>query len=58
MNFPKILNKVVSKENLSLEEAAMAMENIMSGKLLPTQIAALIVALRVKGETENEISGF
>jgi len=58
MNFPKILNKVVNKDNLSLEEAEMAMENIMSGKLLPTQIAALIVALRVKGETENEISGF
>ncbi|MCK5852199.1 anthranilate phosphoribosyltransferase [bacterium] len=58
MNFPEILNRIVNKENLSFDEAKSAMENIMNGNLLPTQIAALAVALRIKGETENEISGF
>jgi len=58
MNFPEILNKIVSKENLSFDDAKSAMENIMNGNLLPTQIAAVAVALRIKGETENEISGF
>ena len=58
MNFPEILNKIVNKEDLSFDEAKSAMENIMNGNLLPTQIAAIAVALRIKGETENEISGF
>ena len=58
MNFSEILNKVVNGCDLSFDEAKSAMENIMNGNFLPTQIAALAVALRIKGETENEISGF
>ena len=58
MNFSETLNKVVNSCNLSFDEAKSAMENIMNGNLLPTQIAAIAVALRIKGETEDEISGF
>jgi len=58
MNFSEILNKIVNGNNLSFDEAKSAMENIMNGSLTPAQIASLVVALRIKGETENEISGF
>jgi len=58
MNFSEILNKIVNGNNLSFDEAKSAMENIMNGTLTPAQIASLVVALRIKGETESEISGF
>jgi len=58
MNFSEILNKVVTGDNLSFDEARAAMENIMNGTLTPAQIASLVTALRIKGETKDEISGF
>lgn len=52
------IRKVVSKENLTREEARMAMAQIMEGKATDAQIAALITALRLKGESREEITGF
>jgi anthranilate phosphoribosyltransferase len=51
------IEKVVSGGSLSFEEAAGVMEDVMSGEATPAQIAALATALRLKGETVDEISG-
>ncbi len=50
--------KVVRCENLTEEEAAAAFEVIMRGDATPSQIAGFIVALRMKGETVEELTGF
>jgi anthranilate phosphoribosyltransferase len=50
--------KVVRCENLTEQEAALAFEVIMRGDATPSQIAGFIVALRMKGETAEELTGF
>ncbi|MBN2374301.1 anthranilate phosphoribosyltransferase [bacterium] len=50
--------KAVDGSNLSKEEAAQTMEEIMSGNATDAQIASFITALRIKGETVDEITGF
>lgn len=54
----EMLQKVVERKDLTTQEASMAMEEMMSGKVSDPQIAAFLTALRVKGETVSEISGF
>lgn len=46
------------RESLSREEARAVMTEIFSGRATDVQIAALLVALRMKGETVEEIVGF
>ncbi|HEY6115354.1 MAG TPA: anthranilate phosphoribosyltransferase, partial [Candidatus Dormibacteraeota bacterium] len=50
--------KVVRCENLTEDEAASAFEVIMRGDATPSQIAGFMVALRMKGETVDELTGF
>jgi anthranilate phosphoribosyltransferase len=50
--------KVVRCENLTEDEAASAFEVIMRGDATPSQIAGFMVALRMKGETVEELTGF
>ncbi len=50
--------KVVRCESLTEAEAASAFEVIMRGDATPSQIAGFIVALRMKGETVDELTGF
>jgi len=52
------IEKVVNHYPLSEVEAEEVMELIMEGEATPAQIAALITALRMKGETVEEIAGF
>ncbi|MDI6717079.1 MAG: anthranilate phosphoribosyltransferase [Actinomycetota bacterium] len=52
------IRKVVENQHLTREEAELAMDEIMSGEATPAQIASFITALRMKGETVDEISGF
>ncbi len=52
-----ILGKVATGAALSREEAASAFERIMSGEATPSQMGALLMALRVRGETVDEITG-
>jgi anthranilate phosphoribosyltransferase len=52
------LNKIVAGEDLSRAEAEAAMEQILCGHASTEQIAALLVALRMKGETVDEVVGF
>jgi anthranilate phosphoribosyltransferase len=54
----RFIAKVVDGINLSEEEAREAMAFIMEGEVHPTQIASFITALRMKGETIQEITGF
>jgi anthranilate phosphoribosyltransferase len=54
----EVLGKVADRENLTEPEAGQAMGLIMEGKAPPTQIASLLTALRMKGETVAEVTGF
>jgi anthranilate phosphoribosyltransferase len=51
------IEAAVSGSSLSFEQAAGAMEEIMGGEATPAQIAAFVTALRIKGETVDEIAG-
>jgi anthranilate phosphoribosyltransferase len=50
--------RVVEGNDLGEDEAGKAMTIIMGGEALPTQIASFLTALRMKGETVQEITGF
>jgi len=52
------IGKLVRCESLSEAEASAAFETIMRGDATPVQIAGFIVALRMKGETVDELTGF
>jgi anthranilate phosphoribosyltransferase len=52
------IRHVVEGEHLSEAQAADAMTEIMDGEATSAQIASLITALRIKGETVEEITGF
>src|SRR5512137_1462503 len=49
--------KTIRREDLTQVEAAAAMMDIMTGNATPAQIGAYLVALRMKGETVDEITG-
>ena len=51
------IGKLVEQQDLTEEEAAQAMRQIMEGEATPSQIAAFLIALRIKGETIAEITG-
>ncbi len=51
------INTLVSGTSLNFEQAAAVMEEIMGGEATPAQIAAFVTALRIKGETVDEIAG-
>ncbi len=52
------IKKVVDRKDLTLAEAEEAASLIMDGQGTPSQIASLLTALRMKGETIDEITGF
>ncbi|MDD5015728.1 MAG: anthranilate phosphoribosyltransferase, partial [Atribacterota bacterium] len=52
-----ILDKLVLGESLDEREARQMMNNIMQGKVTSAQIASFLTALRIKGETMEEITG-
>lgn len=49
--------KVVTGHDLKEQEMEVVMEEIMTGRATPAQIGSFITALRIKGETVNEIVG-
>jgi len=51
------IQTLVSGHSLTVEEAASVMEEIMSGEATPAQFGAFVTALRLKGETVDEIVG-
>lgn len=52
------ISRIVDGKNLSRSEAAEAMSEIMSGLASQSQIAAFLTALRIKGETAEELASF
>jgi len=52
------IDKAVRSENLTEDEAASTFAEIIRGDATPVQIAGFLVALRMKGETVDEITGF
>ncbi len=52
------IRKVVDRKDLTREEAFAVMDAIMSGQATDAQIAAFLTALRMKGETVEELIGF
>jgi len=57
MSIQQALSSVVAGDNLSREEMATVMRQVMSGDATGAQIGGLLVALRMKGETTEEIAG-
>ena len=52
------LSRVIDGELLSRDEARAAMGAVMDGEATQAQLAALLVALRMRGETVDELTGF
>src|ERR1700754_5186655 len=52
-----IIGKVATGASLSRDEAESAFDAMMSGEATPSQMGALLMALRVRGETVDEITG-
>lgn len=58
MDFKSILNKLSFSENLSQIEAETALNLIMTGEVSEEQIASFLTAMRLKGETVEELTAF
>ena len=54
----KMLQKIIDGKSLTLEEATHVMNEIMTGKVNPSLLSGILVALKSKGETAEEIAGF
>ncbi len=52
-----LIEKLVQKKDLTFDESKSAMTLIMEGEASPSQFGSLITALRMKGETVDEVSG-
>ncbi|MSQ07918.1 MAG: anthranilate phosphoribosyltransferase [Dehalococcoidia bacterium] len=57
MNIQQGIQAIVEGKSLDLDGAASVMSQIMDGQATPAQTAAFITALRMKGETPEEIAG-
>jgi anthranilate phosphoribosyltransferase len=55
--FKGLIGKVATGATLGRDEAATAFSQMMSGEATPSQMGALLMALRVRGETVDEITG-
>src|ERR671910_165381 len=55
--WPHVLSKIAAGTSLDRDEAAAAMRVVMSGEATPAQVGGLLMALRTKGETVDEIEG-
>ncbi|HQE91933.1 MAG TPA: anthranilate phosphoribosyltransferase [Anaerolineae bacterium] len=51
------LNQLLEGQSLSMEQAEEVMAQVMTGEATPVQIAGFLIALRIKGETVEEITG-
>ena len=54
--FKDVLNQLLAAKDLSHDQMLAVMQQVMSGELSEAQIAAFLIALRVKGETVDEIA--
>jgi anthranilate phosphoribosyltransferase len=57
MNIREAIEKLVNRVNLSEGETVEVINQIMTGEATPLQVASFLTALRMKGETVEEITG-
>lgn len=55
--WPSILRLLLRREDLTAEQARRALSDVLSGEATSAQLAAFVVALRMKGETVEEMTG-
>ena len=55
--WPEVLGSLIGRADLSTEQTAWAMGEMLSGEATPVQVAGFAVALRAKGETSAEVLG-
>lgn len=56
MNIQQAISAVIEHQNLTAEDMRTVMQDIMTGQATPAQIGGFLVALRMKGETVEEIT--
>ncbi len=56
--WPGVLGRLLAGQGLSVAEAELAVSQVLGGQATPAQVAAFAVALRAKGETVEEMTGF
>ncbi|MFF1634910.1 anthranilate phosphoribosyltransferase [Leifsonia sp. NPDC058248] len=57
-SWSSVLTALLAGDDLSVADAAWAMDQVMTGEATEAQLAAFLIALRAKGETVDEIVGF
>ncbi|MGZ6748028.1 MAG: anthranilate phosphoribosyltransferase, partial [Nocardioides sp.] len=57
LSWAEVLSTLVAGTDLTSEQTAWAMGEILAGEASPAQVAGFAVALRAKGETLDEVSG-
>jgi anthranilate phosphoribosyltransferase len=57
MRWPELLSSLVRGEDLTRDETAWAMEQVLTGSATAAQLAGFVIALRSKGETVEELVG-
>lgn len=57
MDIREAISLAVAGDSLSMDDAASVMREIMSGEATPAQLGSFLTALRLKGETNEEIAG-
>ncbi|PIQ80949.1 MAG: anthranilate phosphoribosyltransferase [Candidatus Pacebacteria bacterium CG_4_10_14_3_um_filter_34_15] len=57
MDTTNLLNQLINKQDLTAEEARLFLLEVMKRVITPSQIGAILIALRMKGETPEEIVG-
>ena len=55
--WPAVIGRLMGGADLTSEEAALALDEVLSGAASPAQLAAFVTALRMKGETVEEMAG-
>jgi len=55
--WPAVLGRLLGGGSLGVDEAECVMTEILAGRATPAQIAAVVVAMRMKGETVDEMTG-
>lgn len=58
MNTADMLNRLIEKQSLTSVEAEIFLNDVMQDRISPVQLGAILVALRMKGESSEEIVGF
>jgi anthranilate phosphoribosyltransferase len=57
IEFADALRRLAEKQDLTREEAACVLDQLVSGEVDDVQVAAFLMGLRVKGETADEVAG-